>query len=370
MRLRTWSASSRTLIGFSRYPSKPAARNHSRSPFIANDVSATTGMCAVRLSPFSNRATSVPSMSGSRMSIRITSGRCASADATASAPQAASTVRKPAKPSTSRTRRRFRSLSSTMSASSPGTGRLRGKHEQEGAAAAAGRLEPQAAAVELDQLPRQRQAEPCAFGGVLPALPELLEDRLALLGRDAGARVGDGDLDEAVDEPGRQVDAASRRCRLHCVRDEVEHDLPQPSLVGANGDVLGMEIELEPDTFAVCTSGVHRDPALEDVAQRHRGAIEIHLPRLDLGQIEDLVDQREQMAAGIEHLPDVAELLLVELARELLLQELREADDRVQRRAQLVGHVREELRLVPAHRLQLLVQPAELVVHAVEVHGE
>ena len=46
-------------------------------------------------------------------------------------------------------------------------------------------------------------------------------------------------------------------------------------------------------------------------------------------------------------------LLLVQLAEHPLGQHLREADDRVERRAQLVGHVGEELGLVPAGDLQL-----------------
>ena len=53
-----------------------------------------------------------------------------------------------------------------------------------------------------------------------------------------------------------------------------------------------------------------------------------------------------------------------------LVQHLREADDRVERRAQLVRHVGEELRLVAAGRLQLAVQPPQLVVHPVQVGGE
>ena len=55
-------------------------------------------------------------------------------------------------------------------------------------------------------------------------------------------------------------------------------------------------------------------------------------------------------------------LLLVDLAEHPLAEHLREADDRVQRRPQLVRHVRQELRLVPARGLELaalLVQLAE-----------
>ena len=58
------------------------------------------------------------------------------------------------------------------------------------------------------------------------------------------------------------------------------------------------------------------------------------------------------------------------LVRGFLLEHLAVADDGVQRRAELVGHVRQELRLVAAGRLELRVQAAELVVHAVHVRRQ
>ena len=67
---------------------------------------------------------------------------------------------------------------------------------------------------------------------------------------------------------------------------------------------------------------------------------------------------------------DVVEVLLllrVDLAGDPLAQHLREADDRVQRRPQLVGHVGQELRLVLARGLELPVEALELVVHPVHV---
>ena len=76
------------------------------------------------------------------------------------------------------------------------------------------------------------------------------------------------------------------------------------------------------------------------------------------------------MPAGTEHVLDVAALLLVERPRDLQLEQLGEADDRVQRRAQLVRDVREELGLVPTDGLELLVEAPQLVVHPVDVPGE
>jgi hypothetical protein len=52
------------------------------------------------------------------------------------------------------------------------------------------------------------------------------------------------------------------------------------------------------------------------------------------------------------------------------LQDLREADDRVQWRAQLVRHRRQKVGLVAACCLQLAVEPLELIAHPVHLRGE
>ena len=73
--------------------------------------------------------------------------------------------------------------------------------------------------------------------------------------------------------------------------------------------------------------------------------VELHLPRLDLREIEHVVDELEQVVALVE---DVAQVLLVvggDRPDLPVVHELREADDRVERRAQLVRHVGEELAL-------------------------
>ena len=74
---------------------------------------------------------------------------------------------------------------------------------------------------------------------------------------------------------------------------------------------------------------------------------------LHLGQVEDVVDQGEEMPARGQDVLQVLGLLLVHLPEHPLGQHLREAEDRVQRRPQLVGHVGEELGLVAARGLEL-----------------
>ena len=90
---RTWSGNSRDADRLLEVAGEPGVRGTSRRRArAATRVSATTGIRAVRASLASARAASAPSMSGSRRSIRITSGRCSAASAIPSAPVAASSV--------------------------------------------------------------------------------------------------------------------------------------------------------------------------------------------------------------------------------------------------------------------------------------
>ena len=76
------------------------------------------------------------------------------------------------------------------------------------------------------------------------------------------------------------------------------------------------------------------------------------------------------MTSRLEDVLHVLELSLVQLPEHLLVQDLGEADDRVQRRPQLVRHIRQELALMPADRLEIVVQASQLVVHTVHVGCE
>ena len=89
---------------------------------------------------------------------------------------------------------------------------------------------------------------------------------------------------------------------------------------------------------------------LDQRRQRERFEMKLHPPGLDLGEVEDVVDQREQVAARAEHAIERLDVLLQRLG--ILPQHLGDADDGVERRAQLVAHVGEELRLVLARHLR------------------
>src|SRR3546814_3500547 len=67
---------------------------------------------------------------------------------------------------------------------------------------------------------------------------------------------------------------------------------------------------------------------------------------IGFGEVEHVVDQAEQVAAAVVDVPHVLAVARVaERPQRLLLQQLGESDDGIERRAQLVTHHRQELRL-------------------------
>ncbi len=93
----------------------------------------------------------------------------------------------------------------------------------------------------------------------------------------------------------------------------------------------------------------HAAGLFHHLGDRCRHLFDLQLAGLDLREIQDVVDHTQQRCAGVVDLADIVALL----GRHLSLQrQVREADDRVHRRAQLVTHVGKE----PALRLRGLAQ--------------
>src|SRR5207249_4606439 len=324
-----------------------------RSWVIAEAVTATTRIARVAGSARSRFRASIPVIPGSWMSMRIRAGCCSAAMRRPSSAFSASTTRYPVAWSTSRTSIRLLSLSSTTRISSPRMG-ARGKRERERRSDTHFALHPQAAAVQLDELSRQREAETgaLALARSVAHLAELLEDRLLVRWRDADPGIGDGHLDGAVRVQRPHVDPAALGRELHGVGQQIQEHLLELALVG--DDVLDrlVDCQVEREPVAHAPFAYQRERVLEGHAEIERPELQLHPSRLDLGEVEDIVDQREQVAPGAQDDAHVLSLFLVQFAKHAVVQYLREADDPVEGRAELVGHVGEELGLVAAGRLQ------------------
>ena len=66
---------------------------------------------------------------------------------------------------------------------------------------------------------------------------------------------------------------------------------------------------------------------------------------MDLGEVEDVVDERKEVPAAHQDVVDVFLLLVVDRPEHLILQHLGKSDHGVQRRPQFVAHVRQEVGL-------------------------
>ncbi len=93
---------------------------------------------------------------------------------------------------------------------------------------------------------------------------------------------------------------------------------------------------------------------LPQLGERHRGDVHRHGAGLDLGEVEDVVDQVQQVGARAVDRLGEPDLLGGEVAVGVLAQDLRQDQQAVERRPQLVRHVGQELGLVLGDQRQLL----------------
>ena len=196
-------------------------------------------------------------------------------------------------------------------------------------------------------------------------LHERLEEFRRLLRRHADAGVAHGELElhlfaRAFEQFDVQPDLAALG-ELDGVVDEVRQDLAEAERVAQQ--MLGnlrRDVGEELQALVVrLLRGERRDRADHFVEPEVR-RLDLQLARLDLREIEDVIDDAEQRRAGVVDLAHVVALLGIERR---LQREVREADDGVHRRANLVAHVREEIRLRLGGVLGLLLgrEPAPLL---------
>ena len=206
------------------------------------------------------------------------------------------------------------------------------------------------AAHQRDEPLRDGEAEAgaaVAAAGRAVRLDEGLEEARLQLGVDADAGVAHLEADDHR-VPGRLVeghpeDDLARLRELDRVADEVGEDLAQPAGVAPQRvrHVVADEAEqLEPLGLRGLGEGAehlaHRAPQVE------LDALEVDAARLDLREVEDVVDDLEQRPPRlVDHLGVLA-LLGGEAGVE---EEPGHPDDAVHRGADLVAHVRHELRL-------------------------
>ena len=160
---------------------------------------------------------------------------------------------------------------------------------------------------------------------------------------------------------------------LQPVADQVEQDLTQAVRVAddALGQVRG-EVETQQQPALLGLGVQSLDHLLQERNEVEGHLLQVHLPALDLAEVEDVVDDvQERLARGEDRLCVV---VLLDLER-CVAQELGQAHDAVDGCANLVAHVGQEealaavrlLGLVLGH-LELARALADLLLELVEAH--
>src|SRR6266853_6249393 len=144
-------------------------------------------------------------------------------------------------------------------------------------------------------------------------------------------------------------------CKLERVRKQVLQDLLEPLFVGVNhGRQAGSRAHREAQALVL---GDLTEGPLDVVLQSGealRRDVERDCARFDLGQIENIVDEGKKIrASGIDGLR-VIDLFGLEIFACVVREQLRQDQQAVQRRAQFVRHVGQELGLVARRERELL----------------
>ena len=207
---------------------------------------------------------------------------------------------------------------------------------------------------EVQELARDRQTEagaPIFACGAGIGLGERAEKQADLFGRNADTRVADGDM-QPGHVPCLGMLPHDRLCEqkdftamgeLDGIADEIDEDLLEAVKVADDvrrDRLVDVLVEFDPLFGSRITEHGHR--LLEEVFEIHGDLLKVHLRGLQLGEVEDVIDEmQERLPAGPDH-PD--ELALFDI-KPRVQQQRRGSDDAVHRRANLMAHAGEEVRL-------------------------
>jgi len=149
------------------------------------------------------------------------------------------------------------------------------------------------------------------------------------------------------------------------VRQEIEQDLAQARRIGAHIERVEGIGDVEDDRIAVVVGPAANDAdgGLRQGADVDGTLLELELAVLDLGIVEDLVDDFQQRLAGGANGLDAGQRIFRKLGE---FEELRHAENGVERRADLVAHRRHELRLGAVAGIRRLVGFRQALGHALE----
>ena len=202
---------------------------------------------------------------------------------------------------------------------------------------------------------RQPQAGP-ALGLALLRLLEGLEYVFLRCFTDTGAGVLDAEYIAPVDLLHRKADLPPVG-ELHGITQQVDQYLAQLAIIGMDRVFADMHVDPPAQPLLLAAYGKHTRDILRQVTQVEITGVQLHGTGLDLGEIQDVVNQTDQVVARRMDRLQGATVFLRQI--QVGLDELGITQHRVHRGTNLVGHVREELGLGVAGTLGLFLGDAQ-----------
>jgi len=191
-----------------------------------------------------------------------------------------------------------------------------------------------------------------------------------MFGRDAGAVVGDGQLDASAFAAGAETNRPARRRVPQRVRRKILHRLFEPHRIAHHANVVFMGIDDDLDALLLRRLGVALRDALEDLVDVDVVLLEGNAAGLEPRQVEQILHEAlDALALFLDHL----DRALPFLRRR---DELRQGEgfgvaaNRRERRHQLVRHVGEQLATGAIGLDELRLTRREIGGHAVERIGD
>src|ERR671932_180638 len=135
---------------------------------------------------------------------------------------------------------------------------------------------------------------------------------LILVG-DADASIAYGDLHLTINQERSHVDPVSLWCELHGICEKIENHLLNSDLVGYNKIKRRLYVQARLYPMLTCPFANHHEAVLQRLTQRKAAQLELHATGLNLGKVENVVDQGQKMPACTTDVLQVIVLFRVQI---------------------------------------------------------
>ena len=152
---------------------------------------------------------------------------------------------------------------------------------------------------------------------------------------------------------------------FHRIGDEIDQDLPEQALIAIKARDRWLNLRLHDQATAERAGRHHAHDGLNQPFQIDHALIQLQAPGFDFGHVEDFIDDLQEVIGAGVHILDIFRVFLIlHRAKGLRDHHVRETDNRIQRRTQLMRHIRQERRFGLVGGVRLLFGLNQRMLHA------